>query len=293
MEINSIAVPAALLWGIFLSVSAAGSLFLRILKKHRFFPRLAVWFVIIPLFISALYFGKWSFFVLVSLCFLACYYELARVTEAAGFRHHLVSLILAVPWLIVAQLFGYSSWLVIPALAAVAAFIYVLKTWNRERWWNLPVFAFLLGICFSYWIYLNSLGSFRLALFVFSVVALFDIMAFVIGKMVGRYRPFPSLSPNKTFAGYLGGFFSAVLAAYLFWFAVPELNFLQVALAGMLITVAGTSGDLFGSKIKRLHGRKDFSCMLGPMGGLIDRLDSQLITMGLFYYYLLAVIKYY
>lgn len=291
MEINSIAIPAALLWGIFLSVSAASTLFVRQLKKHSFFSRLAVWFVIIPLFLSALYFGKWTFFVLVSLSFLACYYELAKINEGTKFWQHLISLTLAVPWLIGAQLFEYSSWLIIPAFLALAAVVYVIRIWNRKRRWNLPVFAFMLGVCFSYWIYLNKLGSFRLALFVFSVVAFFDIMAYVTGKTLGKYRLFPQISPNKTIAGYLGGFLSAVLAAYIFWFAVPELNFSQVALAGVLITVSGTSGDLFGSKIKRLHGLKDFSCLLGPMGGLIDRLDSQLITMGLFYYYLLAIIK--
>jgi len=291
MEINSIAIPAALMWGIFLSVSAATSLFIRGFKKYGFFPRLAVWFVIIPLFLSALYFGPWTFFVLVCLSFAVCYYELAKINRDTRLWQHLVSLVLAVPWIIYAQLYAYSAWLVIPGMLALIAFSLVLKTWNRERWWNLPVFALLLGVGFSYWIYLNRLGSFRLALFVFSVVAFFDIMAYVVGKLIGRYRPFPRLSPNKTIAGYLGGLFTALLAAYLFWFAVPELNSLQVALAGLLLTVSGTSGDLFGSKVKRLNGLKDFSCLLGPMGGLIDRLDSQLITMGLFYYYLLAIIK--
>jgi len=291
MEINSIAISAALLWGIFLSVSAVSTLLVRQMKKQSFFSRLAVWFVIVPLFLSALYFGRWTFFVLVSFCFIACYYELAKINKGTRWWQHFISLALAIPWLIGAQLFEYSSWLIVPAVLALSAVVYIFQTWNRERWWNLPIFAFMLAVCFSYWIYLDRLGSFRLAFFVFSVVALFDIMAFVIGKTIGTYRPFPQISPNKTMAGYLGGFFSAVLAAYLFWFAVPELNFFQITLAGLLITVAGTSGDLFGSKIKRLHGMKDFSCLLGPMGGLIDRLDSQLITMGLFYYYLLVIIK--
>lgn len=291
MEINSIAGHAALLWGIFLSVSAAITLFVRKLKKHNFFPRLAVWFVIIPLFFLALYFGKWTFFVLVAIIFLASYYELAKMNEDTKFWHHLVSLTLAVPWLIGAQLFVYSSWLIVPALLALAAVMYIFKIWNRESRWNLPILAFILGVCFSYWIYLNRLGSFRLALFVFSVVALCDIMAFVTGKTLGKYRPFPKISPNKTIAGYLGGLLSAVLAGYLFWFAVPELNLFQITLAGLLLAISGTSGDLFGSKIKRLYGLKDFSCLLGPMGGIIDRLDSQLITMGLFYYYLIVIIK--
>lgn len=292
MELNSIAIPAALMWGIFLSVSAAGTLIVRQFKSRSFFPRLAVWFVIIPLFLSALYFGRWTFFALVCLSFAACYYELARINTRISFGIQALALGLATPWLLIAQFIGYSHWLLIPAFTSLTLVGYVLKSWDRNRWWNLPAFAFLLGICFSYWIYLNSLGSFRLALFVFSVVALFDIMAFVTGKLAGgKYCPFPRLSPNKTLTGYLGGLLSAIFAAYLFWFAVPELNFLQVTVAGLLITVSGSSGDLLGSLIKRQNGLKDFSSMLGPMGGLTDRLDSQLITMGLFYYYLLAIIR--
>ncbi len=291
MEINSIAVHAALLWGIFLTVSAVISLIVRKLKKHNFFPRLAVWLVIIPLFLLALYFGKWTFFVLIAVSFLASYYELVNINAETKFWQHLVSLTLAVPWLICAQLLEYSSWLIVPALLALAAVLFIFKTGNRESRWNLPILAFIVGVGFSYWIYLNKLGSFRLVLFVFSVVALCDIMAFVTGKMLGKYGPFPKISPNKTIAGYLGGFLSAVLAGYFFWFAVPELNFFQVTLAGLLLAVSGTSGDLFGSKIKRLYGLKDFSCLLGPMGGIIDRLDSQLITAGLFYYYLILIIK--
>ena len=290
MDLDSIAIPVALLWGVFLSVSAAGTLIVRQMKTQRFFPRLAIWFVIIPLFLSALYFGKWSFFALVCLSFGACYYELARITPRHSLLLHLLSLSLAIPWLVIAQFVGYSHWLLFPAFAALAGVAYSLKNWRRDRWWNLPAFSFLLGICFSYWIYLNSLGSFRLAVFVFSVVALFDIMSFVTGKLAGRYYPFPRISPNKTLTGYLGGFLSALIAAYILWFAVPELNFFQVGIAVILITIAGSSGDLFGSLIKRLNGLKDFSSLLGPMGGLIDRLDSQLITMGLFYYYLLAII---
>lgn len=290
MEINSIAIPAALLWGIFLSVSAAGTLLVQTLKKHHFFPRLAVWFIIVPLFLSALYFGSWTFFVLVSLSYLVCYLELARLHPITNPGIHILSVSISLPWLVGAQFLDWSSWLIVPAAVALVPVVHILRSRGEKQWWHLPAYSYFLGICFSYWIYLNHLGSFRLAVFVFSVVALFDIMAFVIGKLIGRYRPFPRISPNKTIAGYLGGFCCAVLAAYLFWFTVPELNFLEVTMAGMLFSIAGTSGDLFGSKIKRLHGRKDFSCLLGPMGGLMDRLDSQMITMGLFYYYLLFII---
>jgi len=116
-------------------------------------------------------------------------------------------------------------------------------------------------------------------------------MAFVYGRLWGKCRPFPTISPNKTIAGYIGGCLSAVLAAYLFRFTVPELGLFQVAMAGLILIISGTVGDLFGSKIKRLYGIKDFSTLLGPMGGATDRLDSLLITMGIFYCYLIVVIK--
>jgi len=196
MAINSIAVHAALLWGIFLTASAVISLIVRKLKKHNFFPRLAVWVVIIPLYLLALYFGKWTFFVLIALSFLASYYELVNINTETKFWQHFVSLTLAVPWLICAQLLEYSSWMIIPALLALAAVLYIFKTWNRESRWNLPILAFIVGVGFSYWIYLNRLESFRLVLFVFSVVALCDIMAFVTGRMLGKYSPFPKKVPQ-------------------------------------------------------------------------------------------------
>ena len=278
------------MWTVFLVGAAAVTLLIRPLRKRGFFPRLKVWFYIIPVFFTAIFLGRGAFFSLVMLCFGASYYELAKLNKEKKIWRHLVSLSLAVPWILGARFFGFSYWLLVPAFLAFTAVLYIFLTRNRDRRLNLPVFSFILGVFFSYWIYLYDLGGYRLPLFVFSVVSFCDIMAFVYGRLWGKYRPFPTISPNKTTAGYAGGFISAVVAAFIFRFTVPELNSLQLVSAGLLLIASGTAGDLLGSKIKRLYGIKDFSRLLGPMGGITDRLDSLLITMGICYCCLLVMI---
>jgi phosphatidate cytidylyltransferase len=289
MEMKSIAPHAVLVWAVLFALSILLSFIILKLKKRNFFPRLSLWFVIIPLFILALYFGKWTFFALTTVCFLASYYELTRMIKDANIFLHIISLLAAVPWMITAQLLNYSEWMIIPIVLVMLAVISYFTIHKETGFWNLPVLSFIVGMCFSYWIYLDKQGNFRHFLFVFSVVWLCDIMAFVFGKIMGKYKPFPTISPNKTLAGYLGGFLNAILAGYLFWFAVPELNFFQLTLAGILLAVSATLGDLFGSKIKRLYGLKDFSRILGPMGGIIDRLDSLLFAVVIFFYYLRVI----
>jgi len=291
VEINNTAFSGAILWGIFLIFGAALSLLIRHLRERNFFSRLKVWIVIIPVFLSAIYLGKWSFFGLVVFCFSASYYEIARLNTEIKFWQHFFSLMPAIPWILAAQFLEYNTWLIVPAILTLMAAFYIFATWTQKRQWIYPVFAFVLGVFFSYWLYLYKLGGFGLPLFVFSVVSLSDMMAFVFGRLRGRYKPFPKISPLKTTVGYFGGFLSGLLAVFLFRFAVPDLNIFQLILSGLLLVTSGITGDLLGSKIKRLYNVKDFSHLLGPMGGITDRLDSLLIAMGIFYLYLVVFIK--
>lgn len=291
MEINNIAYHGAILWTALLVLGAVLSLFIRPLKHRNFFSLVKVWIFIILIFLSAIYMGQWSFFGLVVFCFSVSYYEIARLNKEIKFGQHLLSLTLGLPWIFAAQFLEYNTWLIVPAILTLLFAWFVFSTWTQNRQRLLPVLTFILGVFFSYWIYLYGLGGFRLPLFVFSVVSLSDVMAFVCGRLLGRYRPFPKISPHKTAAGYLGGFLTALLAVFLFGFAVPNLNVIQLILSGLLLVTSGITGDLLGSKIKRLYKVKDFSHLLGPMGGITDRLDSLLITMGVFYFYLVIFIK--
>ena len=110
-----------------------------------------------------------------------------------------------------------------------------------------------------------------------------DTGAFFVGRAIGRHRMAPTISPGKTWEGAVGGFVSA-LGAGAAVAVVAELP-LWVALAVAAgVGVAGQIGDLMESRLKRAAGAKDAGSLLPGHGGLLDRLDSLVLTIPLVYY---------
>jgi phosphatidate cytidylyltransferase len=115
-------------------------------------------------------------------------------------------------------------------------------------------------------------------LFLFFATELNDVFQFVAGKLFGRAKLIPEISPNKTVAGFWGG---VVITALLSLFLAPamlQLNYWQSVLLGCCLSVSGVSGDLMFSSIKRTVGVKDFSNLIPGHGGVLDRLDSMVFT---------------
>src|SRR5688572_30584287 len=113
----------------------------------------------------------------------------------------------------------------------------------------------------------------QLMFFLVVVVQLSDVLQYVWGKTIGRHRIAPSLSPNKTWEGFVGGVASATLLGAGLWWATP---FSPVVAAGMALVVSlmGFAGGLIMSAIKRDRGVKDYGAMLSGHGGVLDRIDS-------------------
>lgn len=112
-------------------------------------------------------------------------------------------------------------------------------------------------------------------LFLFLVVWASDIGAYMAGRMIGGAKLAPSVSPNKTWSGALGGLAIAVLvgtAASLL--LVPGSSASRAALVAALLSVASQAGDLLESAIKRHFRVKDTSSLIPGHGGLLDRLDG-------------------
>jgi phosphatidate cytidylyltransferase len=104
-----------------------------------------------------------------------------------------------------------------------------------------------------------------------------DTMAYIVGSFIGK-TPFSSISPKKTWEGTIGGAILAVLAVtlvgyYALGFAVKSLLLISITAA-----IAGTAGDLFESKLKRLAGVKDSGQIMPGHGGFLDRFDSLLVA---------------
>ncbi|MAN94752.1 MAG: hypothetical protein FI711_10750 [SAR202 cluster bacterium] len=127
-------------------------------------------------------------------------------------------------------------------------------------------------------------------LFALLVTFAVDTGAYLVGRSVGRRPMAPSISPNKTWEGSLGGFASAVAAALVlglvFDLGVPAW---QQAMIGGVVGVVGQWGDLIESKLKRIADLKDASSIIPGHGGLLDRLDSVLLTLPAVYYLIVTV----
>jgi phosphatidate cytidylyltransferase len=129
----------------------------------------------------------------------------------------------------------------------------------------------------------------RLAVFtVLLAVFADDTAAYLVGRLVGRHKLAPSLSPGKTWEGFLAGTAAAVAVAF---FALYEQNFLTIPQSialGAAIALAGAAGDLFESALKRDLQVKDSGQLLGGHGGMLDRIDSLLFAAVAAFYVVLA-----
>lgn len=130
----------------------------------------------------------------------------------------------------------------------------------------------------------------------FLVAGVTDIFAYLGGRFFGKHKLFPEISPNKTDEGSLCGLLGGAIAAVLvrtvlnaLGYAVP-LSLLQTVLIGLIASILGQLGDLIASAIKRYTGIKDFGTWLAAHGGLMDRMDSSLLTaFGVYFMFMFMV----
>jgi phosphatidate cytidylyltransferase len=119
--------------------------------------------------------------------------------------------------------------------------------------------------------------------FLILVVQSSDVLQYVWGKLLGRRKIAPELSPSKTVEGFVGGVGSATLLGALLWWVTPFAPWQAGAMA-LLITLMGFFGGLVMSAIKRDRGVKDWGWMIEGHGGVLDRLDSVIFAAPVFFH---------
>ena len=122
-----------------------------------------------------------------------------------------------------------------------------------------------------------------LIVFLVLVVQSSDVLQYVWGKLLGRHRIAPDVSPSKTLEGLVGGVLSATaLGAGLWW--ITPFTVWQAALMALAVNVMGFLGGLVMSAIKRDRGVKDWGWMIEGHGGALDRLDSVIFAAPVFFH---------
>jgi len=174
----------------------------------------------------------------------------------------------------------------VPALLAIQLLLY-----GRDRAPAMLAWLLWLTLCYScsFLIRYDSLpleAHHRLAwlFYLYALTALNDVAQFISGTIFGRHHVAPGISPNKTWQGLAGGvavtlLLSLLLGRYLHLADPPHL-----AVYAVLLSVGGFCGDMMFSAAKRTYGVKDFSKLIPGHGGILDRVDSLVVTAPLLYF---------
>jgi phosphatidate cytidylyltransferase len=260
--------------------------------------RIRAWWVMVALIGAAIAVGKPGIVVLFALASFAALREFITLTATRRGDHYA----LAAAFFIVLPIQYYLVWiewyglfaifipvyvfLLLPVVAALRGDTTRFMTRIAEQQWGLMIAVY----CVSHVPALLTLPipgfagrKVLLVAFLVLVVQASDVLQYVWGKLFGRHKIAPQLSPSKTVEGFAGGVLSATaLGAALWWltpFAPP-----QAALMALVITLMGFCGGLVMSAIKRDRGVKDWGWMIEGHGGMLDRIDSVIFAAPVFFH---------
>ncbi|HEX2391763.1 MAG TPA: phosphatidate cytidylyltransferase [Solirubrobacterales bacterium] len=218
-----------------------------------------------------------------------CTREFVTITQ----RFHPIAIpaYLAVAGLIVAAHFG-TAFNVVMVLAAAFPLLFAFGAGSRHRDGITSSMGVTLlgivwiGIPLVHAVLLRDLPNHGGALLIDVLVGTFvaDTAAYATGRMFGSHKVAPTISPNKTIEGLIGGFLIGTMA---FWFAglyQDWLSGVDALIIGAAVAAIAPVGDLFESMLKRDLGVKDTGTIFGPHGGILDRLDAVFFTVVIGYY---------
>ena len=170
--------------------------------------------------------------------------------------------------------------IIIPFLLGIS-----LSSFHKRKWHIrvFPYIYFVLPACLI--IYLNSHveNGKSLIIWLFVIVWTSDIFGFLLGSYFKGPKLIISISPNKTWSGFIGSITFGSLASILFAFYSNLANFMESLILGIVVSFSSIIGDLFESHLKRLNNKKDTSNLIPGHGGLLDRLDGFLFAIVIFW----------
>jgi phosphatidate cytidylyltransferase len=260
--------------------------------------RVRAWWVMVAIFGAAFLFGRSVTLVLFALTSFYCLREFVTLTPTRPADHNSVAVafylfiplqywLIGIGWLsLFTILIPVYAFLLLPTLSVLGGDTSDFLARTAKIQWGLMLTVF--SISHAPALLMLSIPGFEgrnflLLFFLIAVVQMSDVLQYVFGKLFGRHRLAPRVSPSKTWEGLVGGGLAAtLLGAALFWitpFTVP-----QAAAMALAVVVAGFVGGLVLSAIKRSLGAKDWGAMIEGHGGALDRMDSVSFAAPIFFH---------
>jgi phosphatidate cytidylyltransferase len=155
--------------------------------------------------------------------------------------------------------------------------------------WGLMAFVFGLShlgalLCFTEPRPGRGVNGRTLLLFLVFVTQMGDVLQYTWGKLIGRHKVLPTISPNKTWEGLVGGVLSAAALSLTIRFLTP-FGVGETLVVALLIGIVGFFGGAVMSAVKRDLGTKDFGSLIPGHGGVLDRVDSLCYAAPVFFHY--------
>lgn len=233
------------------------------------------------LVVAVLFKGPFYFMLWVVIVAAMAAREWHRMVEGARYRRHAVFTGAVVAFACFSMVFLHPAYVAFEVLGIGALAAYFLtKLRGRDPYWRAGGILYLGIPCVS-------LVALRVVLHdtpqqaawaiagLFVIVWMTDIGALVFGNLIGGPRLAPVLSPNKTWAGTIGGVVAATIA-FTFYIRYLGGNIFLAAPAAVFLSVTAHGGDLFESWVKRRFKVKNSGSMIPGHGGVLDRVDSLL-----------------
>jgi phosphatidate cytidylyltransferase len=233
--------------------------------------RIAAAAVLAPLAIAIAYAGGWLWALLVVGVACGLYVEWLLIVNDTQDRRAMLVGILALLIAGLSMACGFAS---IALAAAVAGIVIVALASVEQGAWNAAGLLYATAaLLTSIVVRFDTASGFLALVFVLLVVWVTDIGGYFAGRGIGGPKLWPRVSPNKTWAGAIGGLVLSVAVAVAFALLGFGKLTSSVVLASLL-SVVSQLGDLFESAVKRRFGVKDSSRIIPGHGGLLDRLDG-------------------
>lgn len=241
-------------------------------KNSDLGTRLVVAVVLIGLAFAALWVGGLGFWFVLSAAGILMMGEWAELTGSDPRQKRLSQYAISVPLAIMAP--GLAAGPGFLALGFVAGAFFFLAAVTRRV--QLALGIFYVGLPVLALLLLRSHpAGFRVTLWTMAVVWACDSGAYFAGRAIGGPKLLPKISPNKTWAGAIGGIIAAVAFTVAFVLLNPDMGIgLAMILMSPFLAILAQLGDLFESHLKRVAGVKDSGNILPGHGGLLDRLDG-------------------
>jgi phosphatidate cytidylyltransferase len=258
--------------------------------------RIRAWWVLIVIFGITLVVGPTGSLVLFGLVSFLALREYLTLVPTRRADHHtlfwtffiftpLQYYLLSIRWTGFFIVIPVYAFLFLPAAMALAGDTRSFLERAAKIQWGLMICVY----CISYAPALLTLDirgygpDAKLLLYFVIVDQLSDVLQYVWGKLAGRHKIAPSVSPNKTWEGFIGGILSATAIGTALWWMTPFSPPVAAAIS-LLITLLGFAGGLVMSAIKRDRGVKDYGTLIQGHGGILDRMDSLIFAAPVFYH---------